>query len=403
MSIEYEKIYDELLLCYSPERIEGVDYVNDRLENNECLRIKNTFCVTSNLLREVDDADDWDETFRFCIGKIGKEYIEIDNEVIQTEHHFYISNDINIKTEFFVASRNISILSKIDQIIDNDFYIGGKWEEKTNGIPEETYRDLIKNFPKTSELNKYCHSRISNILQEFFPETDKYREAYYKFIDNKNNAISDLPNRAQNSFDHEIKLLQFSAALENIQRMLRHSDVIGEKEWQEGIHDILRLIYPKYILCTREIKFSGVDGYDKQPDFILVDMNGFVDILEIKSANVRILSRQASYRNNYVPTRELSGAIQQIEKYIYCLMSVEKSQKTTINKLSNLLPKEIQPQIVNPQGLLLLGRSNEFNERQKRDFELIKRQYKNIADIMTYDELEARLKNIVIMLRQENK
>jgi len=35
--------------------------------------------------------------------------------------------------------------------------------------------------------------------------------------------------------------------------------------------------------------------------------------------------------------------------------------------------------VVNHQGILLLGRSNNFNEQQKRDFELIKRQYKNIA------------------------
>lgn len=37
--------------------------------------------------------------------------------------------------------------------------------------------------------------------------------------------------------------------------------------------------------------------------------------------------------------------------------------------------------------LLLLGRSKDLNEQQTRDFELIKRQYKNIADIMTYDDL----------------
>lgn len=403
MAIEYEKVNGELLLCYSPESAESIDYVKNRLASNEDLRIKNTFCVNVRLLRNLENADDWEVTFRFCIGKIGKEYIEIDNEVIYTEHHFFIANDIKIKTDLFVAYRNISILSKIDQVIENDFYLGGKWEEKVNGIPEETYRDLIKNFPKTSEVDKYCHFRIANILQDYFPETGRYMEVYNKFINRKNNMSSNAVAGDQTNINHEIKLMQFSNALDEIQEMLRQPDVIGEKEWQKRIHDILLLIYPKYILCTREIKFSGVDGYDKQPDFIMVDMNGFVDILEIKRANVRILSKQASYRNNYVPTRELAGAIQQIEKYIYCLSSIEKSQKTTINKLSTLLPQEIHPRIVNPQGLLLLGRSNEFSERQKQDFELIKRQYKNIADIMTYDELVARLHNIVIMLKQENK
>ena len=71
-----------------------------------------------------------------------------------------------------------------------------------------------------------------------------------------------------------------------------------------------------------------------------------------------------------------------------------------MDKLSDLLPDEIKPKIVNPQGILLLGRSKEFNEQQKGDFEIIKRQYKNITDIMTYDDLAQRLRNVVSSLKQ---
>ena len=53
-------------------------------------------------------------------------------------------------------------------------------------------------------------------------------------------------------------------------------------------------------------------------------------------------------------------------------------------KLNELLPEGIKVQIVNPQGILLLGRSKQFDEEQQKDFELIKRQYKHVADIMTY-------------------
>ena len=65
------------------------------------------------------------------------------------------------------------------------------------------------------------------------------------------------------------------------------------------------------------------------------------------------------------------------------------------------MPKGIVPQVVNPQGILLLGRSNNFNEQQARDFELIKRQYKNVADIMTYDDLVARFERIILALSDE--
>lgn len=53
--------------------------------------------------------------------------------------------------KMFVAYRNISILKKIDNIINNDLYIGGKWEEK-NGISIEAFNYLLKIFPNSIEL-----------------------------------------------------------------------------------------------------------------------------------------------------------------------------------------------------------------------------------------------------------
>ena len=126
-------------------------------------------------------------------------------------------------------------------------------------------------------------------------------------------------------------------------------------------------------------------------------MNGFVDILEIKKADVRMLTQ---YRNNYVATREISGAIQQIEKYIFCLNSSDKAKEDVSKKLTEFLPEGVEVKIVNSQGILLAGRSNEFTDEQKKDFELIKRQYKHVADIMTYDDLAQRLKNIIASLEK---
>lgn len=48
--------------------------------------------------------------------------------------------------------------------------------------------------------------------------------------------------------------------------------------------------------------------------------------------------------------------------------------------------------VTNPQGMLLIGRSNNLSIDQLFDLEIIKRQHKNIVDIMTYDDLLERLK-----------
>ena len=394
MSISFEKRDDKLILVYVPAM--GIDDIIKRLDTEDGVPIKHTFFVTKDLLCEdAEEEDDWEETLRFCVGTIGDLYVELDSEVLGTNHSFYFGNEIKLKPEMFTAYRNISILRKIDEVIERDFYIGGVWEAH-NGISKETFDNLISKFPKTAELDKYAHMRIASIIKDYFPECDKYEAIYEKFIASRNVSYAS-PSSSLSDYNVQIELEQFTVAYHELKNMLDRYEAIDEKKWQEKIHNILQLLYPKYICCAREIKFYGGGKNDKQPDFLLVDANGFVDILEIKKADVRMLTQ---YRNNYVASREVSGAIQQIEKYIFCLNSYDKAKKDVSDKLYGMLPNGLKPQIVNPQGILLAGRSNEFTEEQRKDFELIKRQYKHVADIMTYDDLAQRLRNIIAALEK---
>lgn len=392
-SISFEYSENKLILCYTP--VMGLDDITKRLDTEDGISIKHTFWVTKDLLCEdVEKDDDWEETLHFHIGAVGEAYTQLDSEVFSTDHSFYFGNEIKLKPEMFTAYRNISILRKIDKVIERDFYIGGDWENH-NGISKETFDNLLENFPKTAELDKYAHKRIASIIKDYFPECDKYEAIYEKFVESKNSSYASSFS-AISKFNVQIELEQFTVAYQELMDMLNRYEAIDEKQWQEKIHNILQLLYPKYICCAREIKFYG-GKKDKQPDFLLVDANGFVDILEIKKADVRMLTQ---YRNNYVATREISGAIQQIEKYIFCLNSSDKAKEDVSKKLTEFLPEGVEVKIVNPQGILLAGRSNEFTDEQKKDFELIKRQYKHVADIMTYDDLAQRLRNIIASLEK---
>lgn len=392
-AISFEYSENKLILCYTP--VMGLDDITKRLDTEDGISIKHTFWVTKDLLCEdVEKDDDWEETLYFYIGAVGEAYTQLDSEVFSTDHSFYFGNEIKLKPEMFTAYRNISILRKIDEVIERDFYIGGDWENH-NGISKETFDNLLENFPKTAELDKYAHKRIASIIKDYFPECDKYEAIYEKFVESKNSSYASSVS-AISKFNFQIELEQFTVAYQELMDMLNRYEAIDEKQWQEKIHNILQLLYPKYICCAREIKFYG-GKKDKQPDFLLVDANGFVDILEIKKADVRMLTQ---YRNNYVATREISGAIQQIEKYIFCLNSSDKAKEDVSKKLTEFLPEGVEVKIVNPQGILLAGRSNEFTDEQKKDFELIKRQYKHVADIMTYDDLAQRLRNIIASLEK---
>lgn len=392
MTVDFETSGNELILVYTPER--GSEDIKKRLISEDGVLIKKTFFVNQILLREVDDEFDYEDTLRFCIGTVGERYTHLDSEVFRTKHSFYFANEIKLNYKMFIAQRDIAILRKIDEVIERDFYIGGDWEAH-NGISKEIFENLISKFPKTAELDKYAHMRIASVIKDYFPECDKYEEIYEKFIESKCNSF--VPNTSTVSkFNIQIELEQFTVAYQELNDMLDRYEAIDEKQWQEKIHNILQLLYPKYICCAREIKFYGGKN-DKQPDFLLVDANGFIDILEIKKADVRVLTQ---YRNNYVAAREISGAVQQIEKYIFCLNSSYKAQEEVTKKLTELLPHGIEVKFVNPQGILIAGRSNNFDREQLRDFELIKRQYKHVADIMTYDDLAQRLSNIIAALEK---
>ena len=392
MTVDFETNGNELILVYTPER--GSEDIKKRLISEDGVLIKKTFFVNQILLREVDDEFDYEDTLRFCIGTIGEHYTHLDSEVFRTKHSFYFANEIKLNYKMFIAHRDIAILRKIDEVIERDFYIGGDWEAH-NGISKETFKDLINKFPKTAEMDKYTHMRIASIIKDYFPECDKYEAIYEKFIESKNNSFVSTTSTVS-KYNIQIELEQFTVAYQELNDMLDRYKAIDEKQWQEKIHNILQLLYPKYICCAREIKFYGGKN-DKQPDFLLVDANGFVDILEIKKADVHVLTQ---YRNNYVAAREISGAVQQIEKYIFCLNSSYKAQEEVAKKLTELLPDGIEVKFVNPQGVLLAGRSNNFDREQLKDFELIKRQYKHVADIMTYDDLAQRLRNIIAALEK---
>lgn len=174
----------------------------------------------------------------------------------------------------------------------------------------------------------------------------------------------------------------------------------SEKEWQRRIYEIICVLYPKYIARFREIEV-GTDGrHMKTPDFMLVDSAGFVDILEIKKPDgIKVVST-TEYRNNYVASRDLEGAIVQIEKYIYILNHEGEARVKKIqDKVRNHLPSNFRLKVVNPQWILLLGRSNNLTDEQLFDFEIIKRQHKNIVDIMTYDDLLKRFRNILNQIK----
>ena len=138
MEIEFSIIEDELIMSYSPSN--GTRFIFEHFSKYGYCQIKRTFYVTMDLIRSNIDDSDSEETLLFCIGHIHDGFIEINPKVINTDHTFFFSETIPLKHNMFIAEQNTSILAKIDQIIDGDFYVVDK-ENSTNGVPVEAYLD----------------------------------------------------------------------------------------------------------------------------------------------------------------------------------------------------------------------------------------------------------------------
>ena len=130
-----------------------------------------------------------------------------------------------------------------------------------------------------------------------------------------------------------------------------------------------------------------------------MDTNGYIDIVEIKkSQGINIISKNPSYRKNHTPLRDLSGAVMQVEKYIYYLnRNSVNSEKVLKDNLKEKTREDIDIDIhiSNPRAMLIMGRSEDFSSSQSEDFELIKRKYRNVVDIITYDDLLSRLQRLI--------
>lgn len=178
--------------------------------------------------------------------------------------------------------------------------------------------------------------------------------------------------------------------------MLGNTDAYNETEWQNEILQIIQFLYPKYIKAFREAPvWDSLANKDRSIDFLLVDASGYVDAVEIKKPFAECIVTSNTYRDNHVPMRELSGTIMQLEKYIYHLNRWGQTGEKKLNeRYADQLPTEISLKIVNPSGMIIMGRDHNLTAEQRTDFEVIRRKYRHVVEIMTYDDLLRRLKII---------
>ncbi len=393
--IEFKKKNGNLILLYTSEN--GSEWVYEKLNNNEHINLKRTFILKKDDLYSVSSLQDldFDIPVEFVIAHQEGDYFKFDKKILSIDYDLYINKDIKLPYRDFTAEKNVSIFSIINELKPGDIYIGG---DKENSLPVEEFKSLIKNFPNTYELRKYVIARVSAIVRNCFDTKIDGEDKYHKYMNKKvSREGDDLVEMFKNN-----EVTKFIKILNKLEKMLKDENSYNERQWQAEILQIVLLLHPKYIHVFREVPIRDIYNNKKRSlDFLLVDSSGNVDIVEIKRPFDKSIVTSNQYRNNYIPLRELSGAVMQVEKYIFYLNKWgEQGEDFLTEKYRDALPDGFNIKITNPGGIIIMGRENNLSYEQRQDFEVIKRKNKNIIDIITYDDLLGRLRFTIEQLRK---
>src|SRR5690606_30934437 len=177
------------------------------------------------------------------------------------------------------------------------------------------------------------------------------------------------------------------------------STVKNEGDWQEYIREHILNLKEEYI--AKEEKVNVSIGRTSLPDFLLINQDMFLDVLEIKTPMTSLVSYDSSHQNYYL-SPELMKAVSQTEKYIDQVSAYSLELEKYLSK-SLKFPFGV----VRPGGLIIIG-SEKVLENQKdpvkakEDFRRLRGSFKNVK-IITYTELLMGLRNRITILKQMQK
>ncbi|HOW28219.1 MAG TPA: DUF4263 domain-containing protein [Elusimicrobiota bacterium] len=160
---------------------------------------------------------------------------------------------------------------------------------------------------------------------------------------------------------------------------------LREEKWQKFLKDKVFRFMASYVTSIDKQNISLDISY---PDFVLVDVYGFIDVFEIKRHDTRLLAFDESH-DNYYWKPEIAQAISQIENYIDAIIHNSDNYVRTVKR-----KKHVNVRVVRPRGYIIAGASRQFEtEKEFEDFHKLGTSLKNISFIL-YDELLEKLKNL---------
>ncbi len=349
---------------------------------------------------EIDD----EYLYEFQLGDVDGEYVRINGQCLGIDNDVLMPSVTKFRRTLFAAERNVSIFGRIAGIVEHGqpIVVGGS---RQGALQWDVFIDLLSRFPSSYELDRYADARVQTVLSAHLDGLKDARGRYENYLVKKTKGRS---AHVDLDFLKSVEIEKYILIRNLIKEALATKKDMSEAQWQDLMVSFILLLFPKYIKVFQNVAINDYysDRSKKTSRFIdiaLLDANGNLDVIEVKKPFDDKILRKSAYRSNSIPTSELSGSIMQAEKYLFHLSKWGvKGEKTLTERYAAQLPKGMEIRISNPKAIIIVGRDqmggSKMTDSQFLDFEIIKRKYANMIDIITYDDLLRRLSNTILAL-----
>lgn len=234
---------------------------------------------------------------------------------------------------------------------------------------------LIKVSDGTAQIGSHDPKAVAEALTKVLSQAEIVEHL-------KNTELSDEFIKA---FRYTIRLKEIRAAIAQL-RVNLDTGIIDERVYQDWCEKHSWAFGNAYVMrdCVREI--SPGDHLDMLLPSVIA---GYRDIVELKRPDVNVLNFDDSH-NNFYFSAESSKAIGQCHRYLDVL------QEVAANGLRD------HPEIVayHPRAIIVLGRSNSWDDSKQRALHGLNRRLNGIT-VMTYDHLLAQGERLISLLTED--
>jgi hypothetical protein len=158
-----------ILLTYRSDQA-GNDWVWNELLNKDSVTLNRIFTFARRDLdsepNAADAEDNFEEfTYRFSFALRSQGYFQIEGRIFDIPNKVLVADSgLPLSRKLFVAERNISIMSRIADLLpsDQDIVIGG---DRPENIPIPVFEELLRKFPNTTRRPRRLRLSMSRAGQ----------------------------------------------------------------------------------------------------------------------------------------------------------------------------------------------------------------------------------------------